>query len=94
MKFRNYVINYVMRLQKDKNQTAYHGALVAAKKWLTRQEVADYLGVSPSMIDRHLRHSLPTYSVVPGGRSFVFKREEVDAWVEANRIGPDDEFFL
>ncbi|PKL44157.1 MAG: hypothetical protein CVV41_05835 [Candidatus Riflebacteria bacterium HGW-Riflebacteria-1] len=79
---------------KQTKLTVYYGALVATKKWLTRQEAADYLGVSPSMIDRQLRHAIPTYLISPGGRAFVFKREEIDAWIETNRVGPDEEFFI
>lgn len=79
---------------KDRTLTAYHGALVANKTWLTRTEVADYLGISPSMVDRNLRHSLPTYPILKNGKAYVFKREEVDEWINQNRVGADDEFFI
>jgi excisionase family DNA binding protein len=81
-------------LRNPQEQTAYYGALVANKTWLTRTEVADYLGISPSMVDRQLRHVLPTYQIVKGSKAYVFKKEEVDAWIESNRVAPTDEYFI
>jgi excisionase family DNA binding protein len=85
-------INGVTKLTSQ--LSAYHGALVATKTWLTRQEAADYLGVSVSMIDRQLRHTIPTYQVVKGGKAYLFKRDDLDSLVEGNRVGPDEEFFI
>lgn len=80
--------------RNPKEQTSYYGALVANKTWLNRSEVADYLGISSSMVDRQLRHVIPTYQIVKGSKAYVFKKEELDAWIESNRVGPVDEYFI
>jgi excisionase family DNA binding protein len=55
--------------------------------WLTKVEAADRLKQSQTTIDRMVRDGLPAYKV----RGIVlFKSDELDAYVEAGRIGGKD----
>lgn len=55
------------------------------KRWLTRKEAADYLGVHITMLDRYrFREGLP-YSQVEGPRGAVrLDREEIDRWMKSH----------
>jgi len=53
-------------------------------KWLTLDQVADYLQMSKSSIYKIVQKGrIPAYKV---GRQWRFKREEVDTWVEKGRL--------
>ena len=71
-----------------------HGAFTLAgmilKPWLSRDEAAEYLGVSSSFVDRKLRSVLPIYLLGPGSRVYVYSREEIDAWVRSFRVDLTD----
>ena len=52
-------------------------------KWLTLQQIANYLQMSTSSIYKMAQAGkIPTYKV---GRQWRFKREEIDEWVEKTR---------
>ena len=53
-------------------------------KYLTAPQAADYIGVSNNYL-----YKVPFYN--PTGRKLLFKRTELDAWVEAARVPTDDE---
>ncbi len=60
------------------------------KEFMTVDELAYYLGLSKSAIYKITsKRELPFYN--PGGKKIYFKREEVDAWIEAGRVAPDSE---
>lgn len=60
------------------------------KEFMTVDEIADYLGLSKSAIYKLTsKRELPFYN--PGGKKIYFKREEIDAWVEASRVSSDSE---
>ena len=54
------------------------------KKWLTLEQVADYLQMSTSSIYK-MAHAgkIPGYKV---GRQWRFKIEEIDKWIEKNKF--------
>jgi len=50
-------------------------------RWLSVDEIGKYLGVSSDTIYRWIdRYSMPAHRM---GRLWKFKKEQVDAWVEA-----------
>jgi excisionase family DNA binding protein len=60
-------------------------------RWLSVEEIAEYLGVSKDTIYAWItRKEMPAHKV---GRLWKFKAEEVDAWVRSGKAsdeeGPD-----
>ena len=50
-------------------------------RWLSVDEIGKYLGVSNDTVYRWIdKHSMPAHRM---GRLWKFKRDQVDAWVEA-----------
>jgi len=50
-------------------------------RWLSVDEICKYLGVSSDTVYRWIdKHNMPAHRM---GRLWKFKREQVDAWVEA-----------
>jgi excisionase family DNA binding protein len=54
--------------------------------YLDKRSAAKYLDVSPRWIEDRL-HEIPHYR--PGGK-ILFRRSELDEWIEAYRVHPDD----
>lgn len=55
------------------------------KRWLTVRELADYIGYSQRSIYRFVtERRIPYYQPGPG-RSLLFDRGEVDAWIASHR---------
>jgi excisionase family DNA binding protein len=56
-------------------------------RWLSVDEIADYLGVSKDTVYTWLRAKrLPGHKI---GRFWKFKKEEVDAWVRSGAANED-----
>ncbi|MBR8535444.1 excisionase family DNA-binding protein [Carboxylicivirga sediminis] len=55
------------------------------KQWLTEQEAAIYLGIGNHNMFREWRenHGLPFY--IPNGKKILYKRTDLDAFVEQSR---------
>lgn len=52
-------------------------------RWLSVQEISEYLGVSKETIYRWLdRKSIPASKV---GKLWKFKKSRVDAWIDSNQ---------
>lgn len=50
-------------------------------RWLSVDEIGKYLGVSADTVYRWIdKHTMPAHRM---GRLWKFKRDQVDAWVEA-----------
>lgn len=50
-------------------------------RWLSVDEIGKYLGVSSDTVYRWIdKHNMPAHRM---GRLWKFKRDQVDAWVEA-----------
>lgn len=59
-------------------------------KYLTAQEAANYVGLTLGYLYKLTSsHKIPFYN--PGGRKLIFKRCELDAWIDSARVSPDDE---
>lgn len=61
------------------------------KNYLTSKEAADYIGTTRGYLYKlaFQQHKIPYYS--PTGRKMLFKREELDAWIEKGRVSTNDE---
>jgi excisionase family DNA binding protein len=58
-----------------------------ADRWLSVEEIGNYLGVSSDTIYRWIeRFNMPACRV---GRLWKFKKEQVDQWVEASGASSD-----
>jgi excisionase family DNA binding protein len=63
---------------------------IASKKVLTTQEAAIYLGWSLSYLYKQTAlKNVPHYC--PMGKTLYFNREELEAWLQRNRVKPNDE---
>lgn len=57
-------------------------------RWLSVEEIAEYLGVSRDTVYIWInRRGMPTRKI---GRFWKFKKVEVDAWVEAGSAAIDE----
>lgn len=61
------------------------------KTFLTVKEAAEYIGTTPNYLYKltSQQHRIPYYS--PTGRKCLFKRSELDAWIEKSRVSSDEE---
>lgn len=62
-----------------------------AKVYLTMKEAAEYLGTTVNYLYKltSQQHRIPYYS--PTGRKTLFKRSELDEWIEKSRVATDEE---
>lgn len=62
-----------------------------AKVYLTMKEAAEYLGTTVNYLYKltSQQHRIPYY--VPNGRKTLFKRAELDEWIEKSRVATDEE---
>ena len=59
--------------------------LFATKEVLTSEETARYMGVSKSYLYKlTMRREIPHYK--PLGKMCYFNRQEVEAWLQSNRV--------
>ena len=60
------------------------------KKYLTVEEAAEYIGTTKNYLYKLTSNNkIPYYQ--PTGRKCLFKREELDVWIEKGRISTNDE---
>ena len=61
------------------------------KTFLTVKEAAAYIGTTPNYLYKLMsqKHRIPYYA--PTGRKCLFKRTELDAWIEQSRVASGDE---
>ena len=62
-----------------------------AKVYLTTKEAAEYIGTTVNYLYKltSQQHRIPYYS--PGGHKTLFKRCELDEWIERSRVATADE---
>lgn len=54
-------------------------------RWLSIEEIGEYLGVKRDTINKWIKDKeMPTHKV---GRSWKFKKDEVDGWVKSGSAG-------
>ena len=64
----------------------HNNAAVEHRAFLTTEEVLGYLNTTPRTIYRLIRSGeLPAVRI---GRQWRFRRADLDAWVERQRLGP------
>ena len=57
--------------------------------WMNLNECAHHLSVTPKAIYQKVhRHEIPHYKM---NKRLLFKKEEIDEWVEAQRVPTDEE---
>ena len=60
------------------------------KEVLTSEEAARYLGISKSYLYKlTMRQLIPHYK--PLGKMCYFNRQELEAWLQSNRVATDEE---
>ncbi|MCD6194337.1 MAG: helix-turn-helix domain-containing protein [Candidatus Aminicenantes bacterium] len=60
---------------------------VTMDKWLTLEQIAEYLQMSTSSIYKMSKKGkIPAYKV---GRQWRFKKEEIDRWIEEGKLRLD-----
>ena len=60
------------------------------KKYLTVEEAAEYIGTTKNYLYKLTsKNQIPHYQ--PTGRKCLFKRDELDAWIEKGRVSTNDE---
>ena len=64
--------------------------VIASKEVLTSEETARYLGVSLSYLYKlTMTRAIPFYK--PSGKLCYFNREEIEKWLQRNRVATDEE---
>lgn len=64
--------------------------IFCTKEVLTSEEVARYMGVSRSYLYKlTMRREIPHYK--PRGKICYFNRQEVEQWLQSNRVATDAE---
>jgi len=63
---------------------------ICQKPFLTVNELADYIGCKKSYIYK-LTHNREIPHYKPSGKLIYFNREEIDEWVQSERIATKDE---
>ena len=64
--------------------------IFCTKEVLTSEEVARYMGVSRSYLYKlTMRREIPHYK--PRGKICYFNRQEVEQWLQGNRVATDTE---
>ena len=64
--------------------------IFCTKEVLTSEEVARYMGVSRSYLYKlTMRREIPHYN--PRGKICYFNRQEVEQWLQSNRVATDTE---
>lgn len=65
--------------------------ILAFPQYLTPQQAADYLGMSKSFLDKARVHGDgPPYFKI--GNRVRYRRDELDAWMEAHRMSNTSEY--
>lgn len=65
--------------------------IFCTKEVLTSEECAKYLGVSKSCLYKWtMTRQIPHYKS-PTGKMCFFNRQEVEAWMQTNRVATDEE---
>jgi excisionase family DNA binding protein len=80
-----------MTVKKQKTSVATMPQMATGgKDFLTAKEAAGYIGASLNYFYKLTSsHRLPMYN--PTGRKLLFKRCELQAWIEQSRVSTDDE---
>ena len=59
---------------------------IATKPWLTKRELAAYLGFSERYVDEHVRQHIDEFCPSgPSGKKILFSRAEVDSYITSTK---------
>lgn len=56
------------------------------KKWLSAEEVADYIGVKVSTIYSYINRRIIPHHKPPGSSLVKFKIDEIDEWINDGKV--------
>ena len=77
-------------LLKELSDLVADKTIFCTKEVLTSEEVARYMGVSRSYLYKlTMRREIPHYK--PRGKICYFNRQEVEQWLQSNRVATDPE---
>ncbi len=54
-------------------------------KWLSVDELANYLGLKPSTIYQYVNQDRIPYRKIPGSSKLIFRRSEIDSWILSDK---------
>lgn len=57
-------------------------------RWLTTDQVAQYLHLRPCTIREYARRGLIPHSRIPGSRIIRYDRLEIDRWMSSSAVAP------
>lgn len=78
----------MIKTQLDETRTTQEE--LTTKQVLTSDEAAKYMGVSKSYLYKlTMRHEIPHYK--PRGKMCYFNRQELEQWLQRNRVVTADE---
>jgi hypothetical protein len=61
---------------------------LGTKTWLTKRELAQYLGFSPRFVDNYIRPFVAVFQPHAGYRGkILFSREEIDRFIRSREVG-------
>ena len=55
---------------------------ISTKPWLSINELSVYIGLKVSTLHQYVHQGKIPSNKVPGGRKLIFKRQEIDKWIE------------
>jgi excisionase family DNA binding protein len=75
-------------MRKSPEVRAIDGSRVMTERWLSVEEIAEYLGVSKDTVYAGInKRNMPAHRI---GRLWKFKSEEVDEWVRSGGAAEND----
>lgn len=63
-----------------------------AKKWMSVQETAEYLGLKPSTLYAYISDRRIPYHKIPGSQLVKFRADEIDGWLSSGRVETKEEY--
>lgn len=77
-------------MSREDLQDIADNIIFTQKRFFTSEEAAKYLGISRSYLYK-LTHSKQIPHYKPIGKMCYFEREELEKWLQRNRIATDEE---
>lgn len=62
---------------------------LSGRNWLTIEHLAEYLGLSVHTIYQYVHKNKIPFHKIPSSTKLVFKRYEIDCWIEGKDPGSD-----
>ncbi len=56
--------------------------VISSREWFSLEQVADYIDMSENTVYCYVNQGKIPYHKIPNGRKLIFKRQEIDDWIE------------